>query len=152
MATVNNARGRLPGFLRSEILPPNPPPLAASSFLPSTVVYTWATVEHICRAKRGRTMKQWTVDRQEQHCWCKVAHSSVTHKTSPFPFVLITSSIGNKNVRFPLICLIFTSFLTRLAVNASAIIGISEPNHIRFFCTNLCSLNWFLPTKHCYTH
>lgn len=44
--------------LRSEILPPNPPPLAASSFLPRTVVYTWATVEHICRAKRGRTMQQ----------------------------------------------------------------------------------------------
>lgn len=44
--------------LRSEILPPNPPPLAASSFLPCTVVYTWATVEHICQAKRGRTMKQ----------------------------------------------------------------------------------------------
>lgn len=57
MATVNNARGRLPGFMVWDPAP-NPPLLAASSFLRCTVVYTWATMKHIGWEKRGRTMKQ----------------------------------------------------------------------------------------------
>lgn len=36
-----------------------PPPPGPSSFLRCTVVYTWATMNHICWKKRGRTMKQW---------------------------------------------------------------------------------------------
>lgn len=36
-----------------------PPPPGPSSFLRCTVVYTWATTNHVWWKKRGRTMKQW---------------------------------------------------------------------------------------------
>lgn len=57
MVAVNNAGGRLPGFMVWDPAP-NPPPLGPSSFLRCTVVYTWATMNHSCWKKRGRTMKQ----------------------------------------------------------------------------------------------
>lgn len=57
MVAMNNVEGWLPGFMVWDPAP-NPPPSGPSSFLLCTVVYTWATMNHICWKKRGRTMKQ----------------------------------------------------------------------------------------------
>lgn len=51
-----------------------PPPPGPSSFLRCTVVYTWATMNHVCWKKRGSTMKQW--ERVERG-------ASVKHVLSP---------------------------------------------------------------------
>ena len=59
-----------------------PPPPSPSSFLRCTVVYTWATMNHVCWKKQGRTIKQW--GRAERQCmpvnnaWHVVCNTFVT--------------------------------------------------------------------------
>lgn len=73
MAVVNNAGGQLPGFMVWDPAP-NPPPPGPSSFLRCTVVYTWATMNHIFWDKRGRTMRLCRGEQRaalDMWTWCR---------------------------------------------------------------------------------